>query len=73
MKYKILGVLEVIKLIIIPLVVVNFIVYLCGVFIAWNFNPMDWLLIKTTFGRVCLLVLELCILGTTPKFWDEFD
>ena len=73
MMHKLKGIIEVIKLILIPFVILNFIVYLCGAFIAWNFNPMDWLLIKTTFGGICLLVLELCILGTTPKFWDIMD
>lgn len=73
MKYKLLGVLEVIKLILIPLVILNFVVYLCGAFIAWNPNPMDWLLFKTIIGRICLVFIELCILANVPKFWDEFN
>ena len=73
MKYKILGVLEVIKLFLIPFVIMNLVVYLCGAFIAWNTNPMDWLLVKTIIGRICLVIIELGILSTIPKFWDEFN
>lgn len=73
MKYKLLGVLEVIKLILIPLIILNFVVYLCGTFIAWNPNPMDWLLLKTIIGRVILVFIELLFISTIPKFWDEFN
>jgi hypothetical protein len=73
MRNKIFAGLEVIKLLIIPLVILNFVVYLCGAFIAWNPNPMDWLLVKTIFGRICLVIIELGILANVPKFWDEFN
>jgi hypothetical protein len=73
MKYKLSGVLEVIKLVLIPLIILNFVVYLCGAFIAWNPNPMDWLLVKTIIGRICLVIIELGILVNVPKFWGEFN
>lgn len=73
MMNKFYGVLEVIKLIIIPLVILNFVVYLCGAIIAWNPNPMDWLLFKTIVGRIFLVFIELCILANVPNFWDEFN
>jgi len=73
MGHKLFAVLEVIKLVLIPFVILNFIVYLCGAFIAWNTNPMDWLLVKTIIGRICLVIIELGILSSIPKFWDEFN
>jgi hypothetical protein len=73
MGHKLFAVLEVIKLVLIPLVILNFIVYLCGAFIAWDTDPMNWLLVKTIFGRICLVVIELMILVNTPKFWDIMD
>ena len=73
MKDKLFGVLEVIKLILIPLVILNLFVYLCGAFIAWDINPMNWSLFTTTVGRVCFVILELLFLVQTPKFWDEFN
>jgi hypothetical protein len=73
MGNKLFAVLEVIKLVLIPLVILNFIVYLCGAFIAWDTDPMNWFLVKTIFGRICLVVIELMILGNTPKFWDIMD
>jgi len=73
MGNKLFAVLEVIKLVLIPLVILNFIVYLCGAFIAWDTDPMNWLLVKTIFGRICLVVIELMILVNTPKFWDIMD
>jgi hypothetical protein len=73
MGNKFLSVLEVIKLFLIPFVIMNLVVYLFGALIAFNLNPMDWLLIKTIFGRVCLSVIELGVLANVPKFWDEFN
>lgn len=70
---KIYGILEVIKIILIPLVIINLFVYLCGAFIAWDINPMSWSLFTTTIGRICFVILELCILVNIPKFWDEFN
>jgi hypothetical protein len=73
MMHKLNGIIEVIKLILIPFVILNFILYLCGAFIAWDTDPMNWLLVKTIFGRICLVVIELMILVNTPKFWGIMD
>lgn len=38
---------------------INVLVYLAGSFIAWDPNPLHWLAIRETEGRVMFLCLEL--------------
>jgi hypothetical protein len=64
---------ERIGLILKPLIIFNVIIYISGSFIAWDTNPMNWLLIRTILGRISLIVLELYIFIKIPKFWGGWD
>ena len=51
--------------------IVNAIYWMIGSVIAWDINPMNWLLMTTTFGRICLVVLELQAMVAAIKLDDE--
>ncbi len=61
------------KLILIPLLIFNTIIYISGSFIAWDINPTNWLLINTILGRLGLVALELYIFLNIPKFWSGWN
>lgn len=62
---------EVIWMILVPLVIANGIWYLLGAFVAWDWNPMNWWLFTTTFGRVIAIIIELGIISAVPDFWES--
>ena len=45
---------------IISFIILHIIMYLIGSFVAWNFNPLQWWLFTSSYGRVFFIVLE-CI------------
>ena len=69
--YFLKAIAEVLWMILVPLVIANWIWYLLGSFIAWDFNPMHWWLFTSTFGRVIAIILELGILSSIPDFWES--
>ena len=71
--YKFLSVIEVLRMILIPLLISNVVIFLIGWFITFDFNPLNWWLLNCTYGRVVTVIFELIILTNIPKFWDEFD
>ena len=57
---------------------INTVLYLAGVFIAWDWNVMNWLMIKDWQGRFFITVIELAvILPLSGKLMqvtiEEFD
>lgn len=71
LKYKSIGVLSVIGVIIVPLLIINGIFYLLGSFVAMDWDFHNWWVFKSTLGRILVCIVELCILANVPKFWDE--
>ena len=71
--YKIKAILHIILLIILPMVILNLILYLIGSFVAWSFDPSTWWLVNSTVGRLLLVFIEISFLANVPKFWEEFD
>ena len=61
------------KLILIPLLIFNTIIYISGSFISWDMNPKNWLLVNTILGRIGLVALELYIFLNIPKFWSGWN
>lgn len=45
--------------------------YLIGSFIAFDFNPANWWLINTTFGRIVTVFIEIILLSISVKASDE--
>lgn len=45
------------------------IIYFIGSFIAWDFNPLNWLLFTTIIGRVVLLIL--LIINIKANYFDD--
>lgn len=70
---KLKAILEVVRMILIPLLIGNVVIYIIGAFIAWNSNPMEWWLLTSTGGRVLAVILELSVIANIPKFWEEFE
>lgn len=56
--------------VLIPLLLANAILYLAGSFVAWNFDPMHWWLIKSTFGRLIFVIFEITVITKIDDFWD---
>jgi hypothetical protein len=73
LDYHVKAVVKVIGMIAVPLLIFNGIFYLLGSFIAMDWNVHDWWFFRNTFGRVFVSIIELLILATTPKFWDEIS
>jgi hypothetical protein len=55
-----------------PLIIFNGFIYIIGSFIAWDLNPLHWLLLTTTLGRIIYSIFFIAVLTTIPKFWEEF-
>lgn len=45
------------------------IIYFIGALIAWDFNPLNWLLFTTIIGRVVLLIL--LIINIKANYFDD--
>jgi hypothetical protein len=73
MIYKIKALLEITWLIILPLIISHLVIYLIGSFLAWSWDPREWWLITSTWGRVLAVLIELSIIANIPKFWDDFN
>ena len=71
--YKIKAILYTILITIIPMAILNLILYLLGSFVAWSFDPSTWWLVNSTVGRLLLVFIEISFLANVPKFWEEFD
>lgn len=52
---------------IILFVVLNIILYLFCVFVAFDWNPMSWVLFSTAAGRVVFIGLEILIISQIEK------
>lgn len=61
------------KVIIIPLVVANGMIYLIGSFIATDFNFHNWWCFNHTFGRILLSLFELMILLNITKWYEQYN
>ncbi len=72
-KYNIIAILKVIWLILIPLIIVNTALYLLGTFIAMDWNPINWWLFNSAFGRVIIVIIEFLIISNTPNFWEAYE
>ena len=66
------SILYVIGLFLIPMVCINVFVYLIGSFIAWDWDPRNWLLFTTTWGRVIFISIEFMFLVRSPELIEEF-
>mgnify|MGYP000244352210 FL=1 len=66
------AILEVIWMTFLPLLIANIFIYVIGSFIAWDMNPMNWLLFTTTIGRVIYVIYFVMVLVKVPDFWDQF-
>jgi polyferredoxin len=73
MIYKIKALLEVAWMVILPLIISNLVIYLIGSFLAWGWDPREWWLITSTWGRVLAVIIELSIIVNIPKFWEDFE
>jgi hypothetical protein len=69
--HYILAFFNILFWILVPLVLVNSLYYLVGSFIAMDWNPMNWWLLTSFFGRIILVALEIGILVNVPRFWEE--
>jgi hypothetical protein len=67
------SVLYVIGLFLIPMVCINLLCYLIGSFIAWDWNPRNWLLFSTIWGRVIFIVVEFMFLVKSPELIEDFE
>jgi hypothetical protein len=70
--YKLTAFFEVLWMILLPLLIANVAIYLIGSFVAWNWDPREWWLITSTWGRFILVIIELSVIANIPKFWDDF-
>lgn len=70
--YKLKAIMEVIWMIVLPILITNTVIYLLGSFIAWSWDPGEWWLITSTWGRFVLVIIELSVIANIPKFWDDF-
>ena len=61
------------KVIIIPLVVANGMIYLIGSFIAMDFDIHNWWCFNHTFGRILLSLFELMILLNITKWYEQYN
>lgn len=68
---KLRAILTVFFMVIIPMTILNCVLYLIGSFIAWDWNPLNWLLLSESVGRVILVILEIVFLVNSPNFFDE--
>jgi hypothetical protein len=48
----------------ISLILINLFYYSVGSFIYFDFNPMNWWLIKSHFGRLIIILIELPTIGS---------
>jgi hypothetical protein len=60
-------------MIVLPLIIGNAVFYFIGAFIAGDWNPSNWWILKSTVGRVIIVIFELGILSSVPKFWEDLD
>jgi hypothetical protein len=58
--------MEIIKLLGI-FIILNAIVYLLGSFIAFDFNCLNWSIMRCGPGRACVIIIEIVTLGMSLK------
>jgi hypothetical protein len=46
--------------------------YLAGSFIAWSFNPMNWWLFTSIFGRIVAILLTGFAISVAVKVNEDF-
>jgi hypothetical protein len=47
-------------------------IYIVGSFIAWDYNPLNWWMIRTSIGRLLSIVIFFFIVyGNFIKEYDE--
>ena len=51
--------------IIVITIILNLLLYPIISFIHFDFNPTNWWLIKSMWGRLILIIIELYIIGST--------
>jgi hypothetical protein len=51
--------------IIVSVILMNLLLYSLTSFIYFDFNPTNWWLIKSMWGRLILIIVELYIIGST--------
>jgi len=68
---KIKAILEVIWMFLVPFVIANGTFYLLGSFIAMDWNPINWWLLTSTWGRVITVFIEIAVIAQIPKFWED--
>lgn len=54
------------------LLLVYVVVYLFFSFVAWDFNPLHWWLITSTFGRIVFGFIIFGLLQVTAEYYEEF-
>jgi hypothetical protein len=69
--HYILAFFNVLFWIAVPFLLGNGILYLIGSFITWDWDPMNWWILNTVWGRIILVVMELVLLVNVPNFWEE--
>lgn len=67
------AILHVIWMILVPLIIANGIWYLLGSFIAWDWNPANWWLFTSYWGRAIAIFIEMSLLVNIPDFWKQFE
>ena len=65
------SILYVIGLFLIPMFFINLFFYLIGSFIARDWNPSNWLLFTTVWGRILFIVVEMVFLVRSPELIEE--
>jgi hypothetical protein len=65
------SILYVIGLFLIPMFFINLFFYLIGSFIAQDWNPSNWLLFTTVWGRIIFIVVEMVFLVRSPELIEE--
>ncbi len=63
----------VVSMVVIPLIIGNLVFYLIGAFIAQDWNPSNWWILKSTIGRVIIVIFELGLISSIPRFWEDLD
>lgn len=71
MKYKALAILKVAGMILLPMLLFNLCYWLLGAFVAWEWNPKTWWLLRDPLGRILVVILELVAFMGVPKFWGD--
>ena len=67
------SILYVLGLFLIPMFFINLFFYLVGSFIALDWNPANWVLFNTTWGRIIFIVVELVFLVRSPELIEEIQ